>query len=256
MFDLTAYLPAEIGVPLFVALLAASFGTSFMTASLGIGGGALLLAILASIMPPVALIPVHGVVQLGSNAVRAGLLLRSVKWWVVPGFLLGSLAGAALGGLVVVDLPPATIQILVGIFIIWTVVSSPPKWLRRWPVLTGGFSSFLTMFVGATGPFVASYVKSLGLERFAHVGTHAVLMTVQHLLKVLVFGFLGFAFGAWLPVMIGMVLSGAAGTYAGRLMLSRMTDVHFHRALTILLVLISLKLIWSGASTLWEDAAV
>jgi hypothetical protein len=37
----------------------------------GIGGGAALLAVMASLVPPAALIPVHGVVQVGSNLGRA-----------------------------------------------------------------------------------------------------------------------------------------------------------------------------------------
>ena len=48
-------------------LIVASFFTSLITASLGIGGGVLLLAILASTLPITALIPVHGLVQLGST---------------------------------------------------------------------------------------------------------------------------------------------------------------------------------------------
>ena len=69
VFDL-ALLPPEIGVALFLGLIGASFIASFITAAFGIGGGVLLLAVLAALMPPAALIPVHGVVQLGSNALR------------------------------------------------------------------------------------------------------------------------------------------------------------------------------------------
>jgi uncharacterized protein len=43
-------------------LLVASFGASFITVAFGIGGGAALLALMASLVPPAALIPVHGVV--------------------------------------------------------------------------------------------------------------------------------------------------------------------------------------------------
>lgn len=241
-----ALLPPEIGLALFLALIGASFIASFVTVAFGIGGGALLLAVLAVLMPPAALIPVHGVVQLGSNASRMMLLRQFVSWPALPGFVAGSLVGCALGGAIVVDLPPRAVQAGVGVFIIWSVFARPPQWLRRWPVLTGGLSSFLTMFFGATGLFVANYTKSLALERHGHVATHAALMTVQHLLKVIVFGILGFAFGPWLTVIAGMILSGVAGTLAGRAMLSRLSDLHFRRALDVILVLISLRLIWAG----------
>ncbi len=243
-------LPAGVSDWLLVGLIAASFVSSFVTVAFGIGGGALLLATMAALMPPAALIPVHGVVQLGSNATRAGVLLRFVRWSSLPGFALGSLVGVAVGGVVVVDLPPAVIQIGVGAFIIWSVLARPPAWLRRWPVVTGAISSFLTMFFGATGTFVAAYVKSLMLERYAHVATHAAMMTLQHLLKVIAFGLLGFAFGPWILVIAGMILGGFMGTLVGRMLLARMSDLNFRRALDAILLLISLRLIWVGVSSL------
>jgi hypothetical protein len=80
--------------------------------------------------------------------------------------------------------------------------------MRRWSVLTGGISSFLTMFFGATGPFVATYTKALGLDRHRYVATHAALTTLQHLLKTFVFGFLGFAFGPWVGAILLMIAAG------------------------------------------------
>lgn len=123
--------------------------------------------------------------------------------------------------------------------------------MRRWSVLTRGISSFLTMFFGATGPFVATYTKALGLDRHGYVATHGALMTVQHLLKAFVFGFLGFAFGPWVAAILLMVAAGLAGTLLGRLVLNRLTDRYFRHALNILLLLISLRLIWTGVSTHW-----
>jgi uncharacterized membrane protein YfcA len=134
----------------------------------------------------------------------------------------------------------------VGLFVIWSVFSHPPAWLRNWPVVTGGISSFLTMFFGATGLFVANYTKSLALPRHAHVATHAALMTLQHGLKVVVFGFLGFAFAEWGLFVLAMIGIGLVGTLSGRLFLDRLPEAWFRRALDALLVLISLRLILGG----------
>lgn len=246
MADLALLLPEGLSHLAFWGLMAASFIASLITAALGIGGGALLLAVMASLVPGAALIPVHGAVQLASNAGRMGLLLKHVHWPALKGFTLGSVLGAALGGLVAVELPPWTIQLAVGLFVIWSVLSKPPAWLSRFPIVTGGISSFLTMFFGATGLFVAGYTKAQGLPRHGHVATHAALMTVQHCLKVVVFGILGFAFGAWLWVVIALSVAGFAGTMMGRAVLGRMSDHGFRRALDILLILIALRLIWSA----------
>ncbi|MGI3183565.1 TSUP family transporter [Nioella aestuarii] len=242
-------LPEGLSAVAFWALSAVSFLSSFITVSLGIGGGGLLLAVMASLVPPAALIPVHGVVQLGSNAGRAGMLFRHINGSALPGFAIGSLIGCALGGIIAIELPPALVQIGVGCFVIYSVFARPPKWLSGWPWLTGAVSSFLTMFFGATGLFVANFTKSLALPRHAHVATHATLMTLQHGLKVLVFGLLGFAFGEWALVIITLIAAGLVGTYTGRLLLNRMSDHGFKRALNILLILISARLIWSGLTS-------
>ena len=66
----TALLPPGVGALVAVVLLGASFLGSFITVAFGIGGGGFFLAVLAALVPPAALIPVHGVVQFGSNLGR------------------------------------------------------------------------------------------------------------------------------------------------------------------------------------------
>lgn len=239
---LAGFAPATFG-----GLVLTSFVASFITVALGIGGGALLLAMMASLMPPAALIPVHGVIQLGSNVLRAAVLLRHVHWPPFAAFLLGTVVGVALGGTIVVNLAPDMVLIGVGLFVIWSVLTKPPIWLSRFPWLTGLISSFLTMFFGATGVFVANFTKSLGLPRLAHVASHATYMTVQHLAKVAAFGILGFAFAPWIGFISAMVLAGFLGTLSGRAVLTFLSDHSFRRALDIVLILISLRLIWKGA---------
>lgn len=242
-------LPPELGPLTGLALLGISFLGSFITAAFGIGGGVVVLAVFASLLPPAALIPVHGVIQLGSNAGRAIIMRDHISTAVFIPFLIGALAGVVLGAIVVVDLPPAAVQISVGCFILWTIVAKPPAFLRRAAWIAGSVSTFLTMFFGATGPFVAAYVKSHGFERMAQVGTHAACMTSQHGLKVVAFGILGFAFGPYIPLVIGMIVVGFAGTVVGRKVLMKIDEKRFKLALNGILILLSLRLIWAGAST-------
>ena len=77
-------------------------------------------------------------------------------------------------------------------------------------------------------------------------------MSLQHGLKVVVFGLLGFAFGEWWSVILMMVSAGAAGTWTGRNVLNRIDERRFVMALNALLVLISLRLIWQGMSEFWS----
>ena len=48
----------------------------------------------------------------------------------------------------------------------------------------------------------------------------------------------------------GLILAGLAGTLCGRLVLARLSDAGFQKLLNIALVLIALRLIWSGLRSL------
>lgn len=241
-------LPPELSPLILAAISAASFATSFLTAAFGLGGGVAMLAILASLVPPTALIPVHGLVQLASNTGRAGMLLGHVDRSKLLPFLAGAVGGAILGGLVAVDLPGAWVETGVGLFVIWSALFKPPAILARAAAPAGFVSTLLTMFFGATGPFVAAFVKTLHLGRMEHVATHAAMMTAQHALKTLAFGFLGFAFGPWLLPVACMAVLGLLGTMAGKRVLMKATDDRFHKVLTVILCLLGARLVWSGLS--------
>ena len=232
-------------------LLGVSFLGSFITVSMGIGGGGLVVATMALILPPPILIPVHGVVQLGSNFGRALLMLRDVNFAIVPVFLIGTIIGAAIGGQLVVSLPVSVLQAVLAGFILYTTWA--PKFSSRSPGKRtffglGAIGAFVTMFVGATGPLVATFVATACKERQTHVATHATLMSIQHGLKVVAFGLLGFSFGPYLPLLAGLLVFGFAGTYIGRLVLMRLPEAMFRTGLKIVLTLIALRLLY-GAIT-------
>ena len=246
MEGFAALLPAEVS-PLFAAIMIAiSFVTSFTTAAFGIGGGVILLATLAVLLPPVALIPVHGVVQLGSNAGRAAIMLAHVQRPALLPFTIGSIIGATAGGSLFVQIPPWLTQLAIGLFVLWTVFGKLPAFGRRHVFAAGAFSSFLTMFFGATGNFIAAMVKTMKLPPLEHVATHSALMSIQHAVKVVAFGILGFAFGDYLWLIVMMLVSGFAGTFVGRQVLDKLGDRYFAKALNVLLTVLAARLIWSG----------
>ncbi|WP_353475050.1 sulfite exporter TauE/SafE family protein [Salipiger sp. H15] len=239
-------LPDGMAETVFAVLIGTSFAASFITVAFGIGGGGILLAVMATLVPPAALIPTHGVIQIGSNFGRAALTFRHIFWPAIPAFALGSVIGAAAGGAIAVTLPPSIMQIGIGVFVIYSVFATPPKGLRDWPAIVGAVSSFLTMFFGATGLFVATFTKSHNLPRHSHVATHAALMTVQHGVKTIAFGLLGFAFAHWWAFIVAMIAAGFVGTMAGKLLLNRMDDKRFRLALDAILILLSVRLIYAG----------
>jgi uncharacterized membrane protein YfcA len=191
----------------FILLCGTSFLGSFITAGLDLGGGVPVFATMALYLTPAALIPLHGVVQLGSNLGRTALLARHVLFPIVPAFLAGTVLGAAGGGQLVVTLPVPVLQAILALFVLYATwapkfQASPPG--KRTFFGVGAVGTFATMFVGATGPLIAPFVAAACKERRQVVATHAILMTIQHGFKILAFGLLGFAFGPYLPLLAGL----------------------------------------------------
>ena len=250
MNELVSLLPPAM--PLLDAglLVTASLVTSFISAAFGIGGGFTLIALLALLLPPAALIPVHGIVQLGSNAGRVGIMLKQVVWRPVMPFVIGTVTGAGLGAMVVVQLPPWAVQLALGVFIIWAVFAKLPPIQQRYILFGGVVSSFLTMFFGATGNFIAAMVKTMNLDPVPHVATHSLMMTFQHLAKVLIFGLIGFQFGPYMILIIGMLISGFIGTIIGSRFLTKAGGRYFKPVLNTILSLAAARLIWAGVEGL------
>ncbi|WP_148861196.1 sulfite exporter TauE/SafE family protein [Marinobacter fonticola] len=247
---LSAVLPATLDPALAIILLVASAITSLITASLGAGGGALLLVLMALWLPPAAIIPVHGLIQLGSNGGRAALTLRYVDWRVLAIFLPGVVLGAVLGAAVLVSLPPAIWQLTIALFILYLCwgPSLPKAILSPIGVFLAALgTTFLTLFVGATGPLVAAFIKQIHQDRFRTVSTFACAMVLQHGAKAVVFGFAGFALGQWLPFIAAMIVCGFVGTWLGLHVLRRLSNRRFQQFFNVLLTLLALRLIWQAA---------
>lgn len=243
--------PPEIS-PLFAGLLVfCSFLTWALTAALGLGGGVTLLAIMGLGMPVSSLLPVHGIVQLGSNLSRTLLQRLYVAWPLVLWFFIGSAIGVALGAPVAAMIPDSVARIALGLFILWSVFRkrAPPRKVNRlFFVLGGGITSIGTMIVGATGPMVAGLISSQGLTKQPLIATHATCMVLQHGLKILAFGLMGFAYADWAPMLAAMIASGALGTWLGTRLLDNLPEKMFRTAFRLTMLILSAQLIWQGVT--------
>ena len=99
MSEFVSLLPPAMSLLDAVLLVTASLVTSFISAAFGIGGGFTLIALLALLLPPAALVPIHGIVQFGSNAGRVCIMLKDVVWRPVLPFVIGTVIGAGLGAI-------------------------------------------------------------------------------------------------------------------------------------------------------------
>jgi uncharacterized membrane protein YfcA len=235
----------------FFVLCLVSFLGSLIAGALGLGGGVLVLATMANLLPPMALVPIHGVVQLGSNLSRAVLSWRQTLMSIVTPFFIGTIIGAAVGAQFVVALPKSLLQLLIAVFILAStgLPNLQSKSAGRVKFFFVGIvTTIVTMFVGGTGVLVGSFVAPACPERHQFVSTHSVVMTIQHGLKLITFVLLGFAFGPYIALLIGLVTFSFIGSYAGKLLLNRLPERIFRVALKATLTVLALQLLYSALS--------
>lgn len=244
-FDLAAVLPPEISPIVALALMAFSFFTSALTATFGLGGGILMLAGLGLIFPPAILLPVHGLVQLGSNVGRAVVMRAHIDRRTTLWFALGAVPGVLIGAQVALALPETLFTVLIAAFVLYSVWGPQPAVTARGPLanfMGGAIISALGMVVGVVGPLVANFIKWLP-DRRAIIGTQAAVLSFANGLKAAAFALFGFALAAYLPLVLAMVATGFLGTMAGSQLLDRMPEQKFRLGFRIALTLAALELL-------------
>ncbi len=218
--------------------------TALVTAVAGLGGGMLLLALIAQLFPPTILIPLHGVAQLFSNANRGIIHRATLKWSYLNPFVLGSAIGAFACVPLVIFVDPVVGAMAVGCFIL--LVTWFPTWLnasRLPPILSGGLSSGLGVLFGATGPLAMSAHPKANWSKEEIVGNHGAAMAFQHGIKVIAYLTVGVQLYAYLPHIAVLFISAWLGTLIGTRLLRKLTDDRFKLVLKWMLTALAIRLI-------------
>ena len=234
-------------------LIGAAFFSSIVSGMLGMAGGMLLLVIMSTFFTPGTLIPLHGAVQLASNSTRALLFRQVLNWKIISAFFVGAIFGSGLGSQMIVEIPEAEYRVTLGFFIL--ILTWMPK-LKSVPRVRGKFAwlgastGFLSLFAGATGPFLAPFFIREGLNKEELVGTKAACQMCTHFTKMLVFSFIGFNFAPYLALLAGMIVAVFAGNYVGKLLLGKLNQDQFTIIFKLVISALAFRLIWLGLTQL------
>lgn len=226
-------------------LVAAAFFTSMLTAVVGLGGGVVLMLVLPGLLPLSAIVPVHAIVQTVSNASRVVFALEHVSWQLLPPVLLGAVAGASLGAQVVDVVSLQWLPAVSGFIILlvtWVPLHGLIRGNRFALVLLGFYQTGLGMLAGATGPLGAAVLAKINLDREWLVVNTGLYMTVNHCVRALAFGLLGFSFSPWWLQIGAMSMAMIGGAFVGTKLRQRVPQRNFAHIFRWLVTLLAIRM--------------
>ena len=223
-----------------------------LSAVVGMAGGIVLLSVMLLFLDPLVAIPLHGVIQLASNSSRTVIQRKHVRWPIIGSYCVLLLPASIVGLQIAEALPPSFARALIGLFVLvatWVpsllLLGSHPERTdphRRF-LLLGGAVGMVHMTIGAAGPLIAPFFLNLGLSRQSIIGTKAASQALGHVVKILVFGFAGFAFAEHALTLALLCAMVVAGTWLGSQVLEYVSERWFTRIFKTVLTVVALRLI-------------
>ena len=231
--------------------------TSILSAVAGLGGGVILLLVIAQFVPPTVAIPIQGAIQLVSNGSRAALLRRDISWRVVAWSAAPLLPASLLGVAVATSLPEDVVRLILAGFVL--VLAWRPHWLKmsgarsRRPedakgmlLGIGAASGFLNSTVGASGPVVSPFLKALTVSHRAFVASAGTMQVLAHLSKLIAFSADGWSITDHLD-MIGIGIAGVVvGSWIGTRLLDRVSEAGLDLVFKVVLTALALRVIFTA----------
>ena len=249
-----------------LTLILAAFITSSISAVLGMGGGIILLGIMAIIIPEgYAVVALHGIIQLASNFTRSFVFRQHVKKDIIRQYLPGAVLGLSLSSLIIFflitifqvesakEIKIDFLKPLIGIFILWFLFGRRPKPKDDHPNFFGvGFvSGITTVFIGATGPLIAPFFLKGKLTKETIIVNKAICQAISHAGKIPLFiFFFQFDYFAEIEVLTPLVIAVFIGTNFGKQILGfipeKLFRILFRGALTIIAVKLIVEIFFTN----------
>lgn len=234
--------------------------TSVLSAIAGLGGGVILLLVIAQFVAPTTAIPIQGAIQLVSNGSRAALLRRSVSLPVVGWSSILLLPGSLLGVAIATSIPEDAVRVLLAAFVL--ILAWRPQLLKltpapadadaddasrngRRPMLLGlgAATGLLNSTVGASGPVTSPFFKAVTATHVSFVATAAATQVAAHTAKLVAFTSGGWDLGDHVDV-IGVGVGGVVvGSWVGTRLLGRIATTHLDTVFKVVLTALAVRLL-------------
>ena len=244
-----------------IILIISAFMTSSISAVLGMGGGIILLGIMAIIIPNgYMVIALHGIIQLISNSTRTFVFRKYLKKKLIKEFLIGAIIGAGLSAIIIFllirffevssasEIKVDFLKPLIGIFIIWYLFLKGPKKEKESKsfIKVGSISGLASIFVGATGPLIAPFFLNSNLTKENIIANKAACQMITHLTKIPLFiFFFNVSYIQEYKLLLPLIIAVFIGTNFGKKILDMIPEKLFIKLFKTALFIIAIKLIFS-----------
>ena len=241
-------------------LIVAAFITSAISAVIGMGGGIILLGIMAIVIPEgYMVIALHGIIQLVSNTTRTYIFKEHLKKDLIIEFLKGAFIGLCLSALIISiiinlsnvqsanEIKVELLKPLIGCFIIWYLFLKKPKKVspNRSFVPMGVISGVSTVFIGAIGPLIAPFFLDGKLSKNNIIANKAACQMITHFGKIPLFiYFFNMNYIAEYKTLLPLIAAVFLGTNLGKKILQFIPENIFRILFKTALTIIAIRLIF------------
>ena len=241
-------------------LILSAFITSAISAVIGMGGGIILLGIMALIIPEgYMVVAMHGIIQLFSNTTRVYIFREYLKKDILFEFSRGAFLGLVLSGLIIIylvslfnvesanQIEVEFLKPLIGCFIIWYLFLKQPKKISERKSFTpvGVVSGLATVFIGATGPLIAPFFLDGKLTKNNIIANKAGCQMITHLGKIPLFIlFFNINYIKEYQMLLPLIAAVFIGTNFGKSVLQFIPENIFKILFKTALTVIALQLIF------------
>ncbi len=232
----------------FYIIVGGSFLAALCNAAFSSGGALIVLAATSTVLPVAAIVPIHSTLLIGSTAGRVVLFWRHIDWKIAGPFLVGSVFGVAIGARTYVELPEIVIATAISVVMLIAIwlpdISWRPKIKHPWAVV--GFIHSLLSTLFAYGALLHAIILRTGLRKHQVVGTMAACLTGMSVMKIVGYTLTGFDYRPFFQLIGFSVVAALIGTWIGKRVVDRISEVAFRIVFRILITVTALRLLYTG----------